>query len=41
MNKVSDKQMAFTERRFNEYNEMIESMTEDEREMPELLVRHP
>ncbi|EFN56751.1 hypothetical protein CHLNCDRAFT_48710 [Chlorella variabilis] len=41
MNKVEDKQLSEVERRYGQYEAMIQSMTKQEREQPELLAKSP
>ncbi|KAI7844769.1 hypothetical protein COHA_001651 [Chlorella ohadii] len=41
MNKVNEKQLAEVERKYKTYESMIQSMTKQEREQPELLAKNP
>ncbi|PRW50902.1 Signal recognition particle 54 kDa chloroplastic isoform A [Chlorella sorokiniana] len=41
MNKVNEKQLAEVERKYKTYESMIQSMTKQEREQPELLAKSP
>lgn len=41
MNKVNDKQIQEVERRYKQYESMIQSMTKKEREQPEILAKSP